>query len=400
MKILQRYFVVNLAWSSALALAVLVGIFAFLSLIDQLEDAGQANYGAGQAIIYVLLSLPRLAYEITPIAAMTGAMTCLALLARNSELSVIRLAGGSESAVTWFMGKAALVIVLFYLILGEFVVPASEIKARFQRSIALQEQLAMQTKYGFWARDKNSFINIRRILPGSVIEEIHIYEFDEQGRLRSNITAEQARFSEGRWVLEGVDRTIIDGYGVDGYSINGSGVSREQHSSAAWESWVDDDLIDLIVINPLYTSVWNLWDSIQALKSNSQSTAVYEQALYGKLARPFTIMAMILLAVPLVAMRARDEGPGQHVFTGTLIGVSFYFTNSASGHIGIVYGVPALLSATAPTLLLYVILFRLYRRKPALSPSTDRGKPDVPDRARPKEIQLPTLTTIRLREKT
>ena len=400
MKIIQRYFVVNLAWSSALALAVLVGIFAFLSLIDQLEDAGQANYGAEQAIIYVLLSLPRLAYEITPIAAMTGGMMCLALLARNSELSIIRLAGGSESSVTWFMGKAALVIVLFYIILGEFVVPASEIKARFQRSIALQEQLAMQTKYGFWARDKNSFINIRKILPGNLIEEIHIYEFDEQGRLRSNITAEQARFSEGRWVLEGVDRTIIDGSGIDSYSIEGSGVSREQHSSAAWESWVDDDLIDLIVINPLYTSVWNLWDSIRALKANAQSTAVYEQALYGKLARPFTIMAMILLAVPLVAMRTRDEGPGQHVFTGALIGVSFYFVNSASGHIGIVYGVPALISATAPTLLLYLILFRLYRRKPALSPSTDRGRPDVPDRTGPKDIQLPTLTTIRLREKT
>ena len=400
MKILQRYFIVNLAWSSALALAVLVGIFAFLSLIDQLEDAGQANYGAEQAIIYVLLSLPRLAYEITPIAAMTGGMMCLALLARNSELSIIRLAGGSESAVTWFMGKAALVIVLFYLILGEFVVPASEIKARFQRSIALQEQLAMQTKYGFWARDKNSFINIRRILPGNVIEEIYIYEFDEQGRLRSNITAGQARFSEGRWVLEGVDRTIIDGSGIDGYSIDGAGVSREQHSSAAWESWVDDDLIDLIVINPLYTSVWNLWDSIRALKANAQSTAVYEQALWGKLARPFTIMAMILLAVPLVAMRARDEGPGQHVFTGALIGISFYFVNSASGHIGIVYGVPAPLSATAPTLLLYLILFRLYRRKPALSPSTGRGKPSVPGRTGPKEIQLPTLSTIRLREKT
>ncbi len=390
MKIIQRYFIVNLAWSTALALAVLVGVFAFLSLIDQLEDSGQGNYGAEQAILYVLLTLPRLAYEIMPIAAMIGGMSCLALLARNRELDIIRLAGGSESSVDWFLGKAALVVVLFCILLGEYVVPATEIKARYQRSIALQEQIAMQTRYGFWARDGDSFINIRKILPGNVIEEIYIYEFDEQSRLRSSIAAARARFSEGRWVLEEVDRAII----------SNAGVSMERHHNAAWESWVDDDLIDLIIINPLYMSVWNLWDNIRALKANAQSTAVYEQALYGKLARPFTILAMILLSVPLVVTPGRTGGPGQQVFTGALIGVLFYFVNSASGHIGIVYGVYPLISATAPTLLLYLILFRFYRRKPALSPTTDHEKPGAPYRASSKEIQRQIRTRIRLQEKT
>ena len=69
MKIIQRYFIVNLVWMTALALAALVGIFAFLSLIDQLEGSGQGNYDTYQAITYVILTLPRLAYEILPIAA-------------------------------------------------------------------------------------------------------------------------------------------------------------------------------------------------------------------------------------------------------------------------------------------------------------------------------------------
>ena len=219
MKIVQRYFIVNLVWTTALALAVLVGIFAFLSLIDQLEDAGQGNYDAYQAITYVILTLPRLACEIMPVAAMIGGMTCMALLSGNSELDVIRLAGVSEYSLAGFLAKAALAVVLFSILVGEFVVPASEIKARYQRSIALTEQVAMQTKYGFWARDGNSFINIRKILPGNVIEEIYIYEFDDQDRLRSSIAADNARYIDDRWVFEGVDRTIIDG----------SGVSRERY---------------------------------------------------------------------------------------------------------------------------------------------------------------------------
>lgn len=391
MKIVQRYFIVNLVWTTALALAVLVGIFAFLSLIDQLEDAGQGNYDSYQAITYVILTLPRLAYEIMPVAAMIGGMACVALLARNSELDAIRLAGVSEYSLGWILARAALVIALFSIFIGEFVVPASEIKARYQRSIALTEQVAMRSKYGFWARDGNSFINIRKILPGDVIEEIYIYEFDDQARLRSSITAEIARYIDDRWVFEGVDRTIIDG----------SGVTRERHGRATWESWVDDGLINLVIINPLYMSLWDLTDSIRVLKSNSQSTAVYEQAFYGKLVRPFTILAMIILSIPLVAMRKRSEGLGQHVFTGTLVGVIFYFINSASGHIGVVYGVNPFISSTVPTLLLYLVLFRLsYRRRPVLSQKTGHEKPDAPYRPGTRETRRPVQTTISLQEKT
>lgn len=352
MRILQRYFIANLVWTTFLSLTVLVGIFAFLSLIDQLEDAGQGNYDTYQAVMYVVLTLPRLAYEIIPIAAMIGGMTSLALLARNSELDIIRLSGVSEVTLAGLMGKSALVIVLFSIFVGEFVVPTSEKKARYQRSIALTEQVAMRTKYGFWARDGNSFINIRKILPGNLIEEVYIYEFDDQDRLRNSIFATNARYVNDRWVLEDVERTVIDS----------SGVKREQYRRAAWESWVDNDLINLVIINPLYMSFWNLSSSIRVLKSNSQDTATYEQAFYAKLIRPFTIIAMIVLSIPLVAAHHRGGGLGQHAFSGALIGVIFYFLNSASSHIGIVYGIHPFISAAAPTLVLVLVLTWLFFR--------------------------------------
>ena len=391
MKIIQRYFIVNLFWTTLLALAILVGIFAFLSLIDQLEDAGQGNYDAYQAVIYVILTLPRLAYEIMPIAAMIGGMTSLALLARNSELDIIRLSGVSEFSLAGLVGKAALAIVLLSVVIGEFIVPASEKKARYQRSIALTEQVAMRTKYGFWARDENSFINIRRILPGNVIEDIYIYEFDDRDRLRSSIFANNARYVDDRWVLEDVESTIIDG----------SGVRRERHSRAAWDSWVDDELINLVIINPLYMSLWNLSDSIRALKSNAQNAAAYEQAFYGKLVRPFMIVAMVVLSIPLVVARRLSGGLGQHAFSGALIGVIFYFVNSASSHIGIVYGIHPFISAATPTLLLCLVLSWLFfRQKPAPSPKTGHETPAVLYRTRPRETRRQIRVKTRRQEKT
>ena len=148
-------------------------------------------------------------------------------------------------------------------------------------------------------------------------------------------------------------------------------------------------------------SLWNLSESIRILRANSQSTATYEQAFYGKLVRPFTILAMIILSIPLVAARNRSDGLGQHVFTGALIGVIFYFADSASGHIGIVYGVHPIISSSVPTLLLYLVLLRLfYRQKPVLSQTADHEKSDVPYRPGPRETQPPMQTTIRLQEKT
>ena len=376
MKIIQRYFIVNLVWATLLSLAILVGIFTFLSLIDQLEDSRQGNYGTYQAVIYVILALPRLVYEIIPIAAMIGGMTSLALLARNNELDVIRLAGVSEYSLAGLMGKSALVIILFSIFIGEFIVPVSEEKARYQRAIALEEQVAMTTKHGFWARDGNSFINIRKILPGNVMQDVYIYEFDEQDRLRNSIFANNAHYVDDRWMLEEVERTTIDD----------TGVTRQQHRRASWKSWVNDELVNLVIINPLYMSLWKLSQSIRVLKANSQDTAACEQAFFAKLIRPFTIIAMVVLSTPLVVGRARSGGLGQHVFIGALIGVIFYFLNSAFSHIGIVYSVHPFISAATPTLLLLLILFWLFfRQKPAKFPKTDHGTPFVLYRTRPRK---------------
>ena len=64
--------------------------------------------------------------------------------------------------------------------------------------------------------------------------------------------------------------------------------------------------------------------------------------------RPFTILALVILSIPLVAARKHSDGLGQHVFAGALAGVVFYFVNSASGHIGIVYGVNPVVSLGFP----------------------------------------------------
>src|SRR5688572_13905725 len=96
MKIIQRYITRDLIWTTLLALFVLVALFSFFTLIDQLGDTGQGNYGVLQAVMYVVLIIPSLAYTLFPIAAVIGSMSVLGMLARNSELEVIYTSGVSR----------------------------------------------------------------------------------------------------------------------------------------------------------------------------------------------------------------------------------------------------------------------------------------------------------------
>ena len=66
--ILDRYLGRSLIITSLLAMFVLVAVFSFFSLVDQLDDTGVGNYGVSQAIQYVLLGIPTLSYQLFPIA--------------------------------------------------------------------------------------------------------------------------------------------------------------------------------------------------------------------------------------------------------------------------------------------------------------------------------------------
>lgn len=365
LRILQRYLAASLIKSAALALLILVAVSFFLSLVDQLEEAQAENYGAALALFYTLLTVPRMIYELLPIAATIAGMVTLGMLARNNELDVIRTSGVSKLALASLLGKSALVIALFSIFISEFVAPASEREAQRRQGEGLARQVSLQTKQGFWARDGNSFINIQKVLPGNRVENIYIYEFDDAARLRNSIFAARAEYVDSQWLLQGIVKT----------AIHETGVEREEYERASWPSLLDPGKINLAAINPQHLSVWGLYHYLQFLRLNAQSAVRYQQTFYEKLIRPVTIVAMILLAIPLVGARTQPVAVARHAFTGALLGALFYLCNTAASHVGVVYGVHPLLSATAPTLALILILcYALGAGGPAPTGAT-KGKP-------------------------
>lgn len=345
--ILDRYIGKNILLISLLALFSLVAIFSFFSLVDQLDDTGQGNYGVLEAIQYVLLTVPRLSYELFPIATVIGSMAALGMLANSSELAVIRTSGVSRMQLSFSLMKTGLIFVVISMLIGEVIAPISEQAAQQKRSVSLTQQISLKTKNGFWSRDGDSYINIRKILPGDRVEQIYIYEFDEDHQLISSIRAKNAEYDQDRWILHDIMKT----------EISERQVTSNHYDTAAWEALLNPEVIEMVTIKPRYLSMHGLVNYINYLKANNQSSKLYVQALWEKVINPFAIMAMILLAICVVKCEARPIGLGQRVFIGALIGVSFHLVNQVTGHLGIVYGIPSFISVSLPTLLVLTYIF-------------------------------------------
>jgi len=352
MKILDRYIALTLIKISLLALFSLVLLFSFFALVDQLDTTGQGNYGFWQALYYVFLTVPRLSFELFPIAAVIGSMTTLGMFAKNSELAVLRTSGISQLRFAWSLGKGAAVLICISLFVGEVISPYTEETAQHMRSVALSGQITLKTKHGFWSRDGHSFINIRKILPGDRVEGIYIYEFDDDDKLRTSTFARRAEYKDEQWVLEDIKQTEITDYGVN----------VKQMDLAIWEALLSPDVISLIIIKPQFLSFIGLYDYISYLKINGQSSMIYEQALWSKIINPFAIIVMVLIAVPLVKSYSRMTAIGQRVSFGCLLGIVFHIINQVSSHLGIVYNLNPAFSVTFPTLFMLGVIGWLLRR--------------------------------------
>ena len=351
-KIFERYVATHVIVATLLSLLVLLALFLFISVVDDLGRVGRGDYTVLRSLEYVALSAPRLAFSLFPVAAVIGSLLGLGVLAANSELVVLRSSGVSVVEITVAVLKAGALLMIAVLLVGEFVAPFAERIAEQRRANAIAGHPESGTAPGFWARDGNSFINVRGVNPGNLMEQVFIYEFDEARRLRVATRAGEASYSDGSWRLTDVAQTRFDGERVTGRRLE----------RAHWESRFEPDMVNLVALRPESLSALGLLRYIRHLESNLQSAERFELALWTKLAYPIATGVMVLLAVPLVLGRLYRAGLGARMLVGAILGVSFHIANQATGHLGLVYHLHPVLTALTPTALFLVAALWMLRR--------------------------------------
>ena len=352
MRILDRYIFRTVAGTTLVALLVLLLLEMFLSLLVELEDVGKGRYDFAAALRFLLLIQPQRLYELFPMALLVGALLGMGALAGGSELIVMRAAGLSLSQLTRSVLQTGLVLSLGVLLIGEFVAPPLEQSASEQRAAAKSEGMAIRGGRGFWVRDGDYFVHVQAVLPGIRLSGIHIFKIGPQSRLETVTAAQGARYQEGRWVLEGIDRS----------TLNGDTVQTQKLNSLTITSAVSPKILEVLAADPGDLSVRDLWVYVDYLERNGLDAQSYRLALWRKLLAPLVYLAMLVVAMPFVFGPQRSAGIGQRLLVGLLLGLAFFLANYLLGNVVLLYGYPPLLGAIVPALLcLGVGFFALHR---------------------------------------
>ncbi len=340
LKVYERYLAREIYGGTALVLAAFLMLFAFFDLIHEIEDIGKGGYQFQHAVGFVLLTLPGRIYELLPIAVLIGSLYALTLLARHSEITVLRTSGLSTRVLLVSLSKLGMAFVVLIFLVGEFVAPPAEHAAQQLRLKAKSSMVAQEFRSGLWVKDETSFVNVQDVLPDTRLRGVRIYEFDKQHQLLAISDAENGEYlPPDSWRLGNVVQTRFEQNQAQVIHL----------PSLVWRSALSPNILSVLMVVPERMSFVNLYRYIQHLDENQQKTQRYRIALWKKLVYPLAALVMMALALPFAYMQDRMGAVSIKVFAGIMLGITFHMLNGLFSSLGAINDWMPFYSAITPS---------------------------------------------------
>ena len=365
--IFERYLARQIYSAFGFILFALVALFLFFDTLSELGSV-KGQYTLPLALLHVLLKAPSRISEIIPIACLIGSIYVFAMLASQSEFTILRIAGLDIRRGLTTLAKISIPLVLLTLVMSEWLGPYTEKLSEQIRMKALGSSYGSQFKTGVWVKDRLRdedgggpirpgvrYINVGNIDHDNEIQNIRMYEFDDVYRLLSIRSAVSGRFDQdGTWILDDVTETRFkESKSADPLNPVYS-AQTFSHPIVSLNSEVTPQILSVLLVSPEKMSIFSLGRFISHLRDNKQDVQRHSIAFWKKVIYPFTIFVMLALALPFAYLKVRAGGVGIKVFGGIMLGMSFQLFNSLFSNVGLLGAWPALLTALTPPLLYFI----------------------------------------------
>ena len=314
------------------ALLVLLGLFSFIGLTEELEDVGQGSFLASDAVVIVLLSLPVRIIELAPVSALMGTLIGLGTLANHQEIIALRAAGLSPWRLAAPLAAAAVALAVTILLMQGFLVPGIEREtARLHAKAAHGDAI--------WLRGERSFVRISGGVNGRTLSDVEIHETDEHDALARTLHAERAEvLADGRWLLQETRETTL-----------GAGPPLETKAAGRyWQSPFSREQTETLVVPVEALSLGELRRLIGVLSANGLDTHRYQVLFWQQLGIPVGLVGMAMLGLPLLLGPVRATPIAQRVALGAFAGLLFYLLEQLSGHGAVIYRLNPVVTTVGP----------------------------------------------------
>ena len=366
--IFERYLAKQIYTAFGFILFALVALFLFFDILSELGSV-KGQYTLPLALLHVLLKAPSRISEIIPIAGLIGSIYVFAMLASQSEFTILRIAGLDMRKGLTTVAKISLPLVIITLMVSEWLGPYTENLSDQVRMKALGSSYSSQFKTGVWVKDRLRgedgggsiqpgvrYVNIGKLEQNNEIKNIRMYEFDDTYRLISIRSAVSGRFDQtGTWMLDNVSETRFkESKSADPLNPVYS-AQTFVHPIISLNSEVTPQILSVLLVSPEKMSIFSLGRFIAHLIDNKQDVQRHSIAFWKKVIYPFTIFVMLTLALPFAYLKVRAGSVGIKVFGGIMLGMSFQLFNSLFSNVGLLGSWPAPLTAITPPLLYFIL---------------------------------------------
>ena len=357
MKIRDRYITKTLLTYTMIVLVVWISIYSFFNFLAELNSVGESEYTILSAFTYIILKLPEVAYRQASPIILLGCILGMGHLATTGQLLIFRVSGDSILKITLMIIKNSLIFVFFFITIGEFLAPTLSNFAESTRSNDLGGSNQSINQEGFWIRDGDNFINVKKNIDGTLFSGITVIEVNSSNKIERVIKSENALF----------DGNSLDMSGSEIYSIDGSsffdGISLKERNSYNKTVSFDQGLIESLEKEPKDLSTWTLIKQIRFLSDNKLRSGIFEVELYKRLIQPVTLIAMILISMLFIFGSSRDVTLGRKIFFGIALGLSFEMLARVASALALSFDFSPLLSSILPSIVVLLVAIILLLQK-------------------------------------
>lgn len=346
--ILHLYFARRFAMSFLLITGVLLALVMLVDAVDQARKFSTYDIGFGNVIQLTLLNAPQTINLILPLIVILATVALFVSLARSSELVVTRAAGRSALRVLIAPVVVALIIGgLAVTMLNPIVAATGKRYLQLSESYRAGGAAALSiSDEGLWLRqgseDGQTVIRAwRSNTDASVLYDVTFLSYDtELGPVR-RIEAASAALTNGTWSLRDAKVWPL------AVGTNAEG-GAEVHETFTLPSTLTLDRIRESIGEPAAVSIYDLPEFIRQLEQAGFSPRKHKVWLQAEFARPFFLVAMVLVASAFTMRHTRFGGTGTAVLTAVLLGFGLYFVRSFAQILGENGQIPVILAAWAP----------------------------------------------------
>lgn len=205
MKLLDRYLLTQYTKYFFTINIGFVSLYLLIDFFEKIDDFSESGEPMSLALQYFALNIPFIVDQLSPILILLSGVIALGILNHNHELTALKAGGIPLKTIIKPIIMAGLGVTMLFLAVAQWVLPYAiattntiwyeEIKGKIQLGIYRNGRYYFRGKEGFysfkWENQEELFFR-----------DFSYSRWNEQHNLELLISAREAHYDEGKWVLD------------------------------------------------------------------------------------------------------------------------------------------------------------------------------------------------------